>query len=116
MSSANDDVVIADGMLEQVWLQIHVKRDLRAAEMVAVRRRHGLRLNNEITIQLRATPFEQGIVSQWQQALYGHADARLEMRADDGLIAHCEWNSAMRQHGGLVSKLGRVGHESHLAT
>ena len=58
MSTANDDVVIADGMLEQVRLQIDIERDLRAAEMVAVRRCHGLSLDNEITVQLRTTPFE----------------------------------------------------------
>ena len=56
--STDDDVVVADGMLEQVRLQVHVKRDLRAAEMVAVRCLYGLGLRDEITVQLWAAPFE----------------------------------------------------------
>ena len=58
MSSTDDDVVVADGLLEQVGFQVHVERDLCATEMVAVRRFDGFGLCNEIAVQLRTTPFE----------------------------------------------------------
>lgn len=58
MSSAYDDVVIADGMLEQIRFQVHVKRNLRAAEMLTVRSLDSFGLSNEITVQLRTTPFK----------------------------------------------------------
>ena len=58
MSPTDDDVVVADGMLEQVRLQVHVERDLCATEMVAVGRFDGFGLRDEIAVQLRATPFE----------------------------------------------------------
>ena len=50
MLPSDDDMVVANGMLEQIRLQVHIERDLRAAEMVAVRALNGLRLRNEITI------------------------------------------------------------------
>ena len=58
VSPTDDDVMVADGMLEQVRLQVYVERDLCAAEMVAVRRLDSLGLRDEIAVQLRATPFE----------------------------------------------------------
>ena len=58
MSPTDDDVVVADGMLEQVRLQVHVERDLCATEMVAVRRFDGFSFRDEIAVQLRAAPFE----------------------------------------------------------
>lgn len=58
MSSTNDDVVVADGVLQQVRFQVYIERDLRATEMVAVRRFYGFGLCDEITVQFRATPFE----------------------------------------------------------
>ena len=58
MSSADDDMVVADGMLEQVGLQIHIQGDLCAAEMVAVGRFDGFGLGDEETVHLRATPFK----------------------------------------------------------
>ena len=58
MSSTDDDVVVADGMLKQVRFQVHVERDLCATEMVAVRRFDGFGLCNEIAVEFRATPFE----------------------------------------------------------
>ena len=54
----DDDVVVADGMLEQVRLQVHVERDLCATEMVAVRHFYGFGLCDEIMVQLWAAPFE----------------------------------------------------------
>ena len=48
MRSTDDDMVVADGMLEQIRLQIHIERDLRAAEMVAVRCFYGLCLGDKI--------------------------------------------------------------------
>ena len=50
MPPTDDDVVVADGMLEQVRLQVYVERDLCATEMVAVRRFDGLGFCDEITI------------------------------------------------------------------
>ena len=46
----DDDVMVADGMLQQIRLQVDIERNLRAAEMVAVRRLDGLRLRDEITV------------------------------------------------------------------
>ena len=58
MSPTDDDVVVADGMLEQVRLQVHVERDLCATEMVAVRCCNGLGLCDKIAVKLRPSPFE----------------------------------------------------------
>ena len=58
MSPTDDDVVVADGMLKQVRLQVDIERDLRAAEMVAVRRLDGFGLGDEVTVKFRATPFK----------------------------------------------------------
>lgn len=58
MSTTDDDMVVAYGMLEQVRLQIDVERNLRATEMVAIRRFHSFCLGNEIMVELRAAPFE----------------------------------------------------------
>ena len=58
MSSSNDDMMVTDGMLEQIRLQVDVERDLGAAEMVAVRRFDGLCLGDEVTVEFLATPFE----------------------------------------------------------
>ena len=58
MPPTNDDMVIADGVLKQVRLQIYVECDLRAAEMVAVGRFDGLRLGDKVTVKFWATPFK----------------------------------------------------------
>ena len=57
MPSTDDDVVVTDGMLQQIRLQVDVKGDLRAAEVVAVRRCYGLCLGDDITVELRTAPF-----------------------------------------------------------
>ena len=58
MTPTDDDVVVADGVLQQIRLQVHVERDLCAAEMVAVGRFDGFGLCHEIPVQLRTTPFK----------------------------------------------------------
>ena len=58
MSSTDDDVVVADGMLEQIRLQVDVQGDLRTTEMFAVGRFDGFSFGDEITVQLRAAPFK----------------------------------------------------------
>ena len=58
VSPTDDDVVVADRMLEQVRLQVHIERDLSAAEMVTIRHFDGLRLGDEIMVQLRTAPFK----------------------------------------------------------
>ena len=50
MPSANDDVMVADGMLQQIGLQVYVERDLRAAKMVAVGRLYGLCFGDKKTV------------------------------------------------------------------
>ncbi len=50
MPSTDDDVVVADGMLKQIRLQVHIECDLRAAEMIAIWRFDGLRFGDKITI------------------------------------------------------------------
>ena len=58
MPPTDDDMVVADGMLEQIRLQINAKSDLCATEMLAVRCFDGLCLGNKIAFKLWATPFE----------------------------------------------------------
>ena len=58
MPSTDDDVVVADGMLEQIRLQVYVECDLRATEMVAVWRFDGLRFGDKKAVELGATPFK----------------------------------------------------------
>ena len=58
VSPTDDDMVVADGMLQQVGLQIDIQGDLRAAEMVAVRRFDGLGLRDKETVEFWATPFK----------------------------------------------------------
>ena len=58
MSSTDDGVVVADGMLEQIRLQVHIERDLRAAEMVAVRRFDGFSFCDKAAVKFRTTPFK----------------------------------------------------------
>ena len=58
VSPTDDDMVVADGMLEQRRLQVHIERDLCATKMVAVGRFDGFGFGNEITIQFRAAPFK----------------------------------------------------------
>ena len=58
MSPTDDDVVVTDGMLEQIRLQVHLKCDLRAAEMIAVRRFDGLCFGDKVTVKFWATPFK----------------------------------------------------------
>ena len=58
MSSTNDDMVVAYGVLKQIRLQIYVECDLRAAEMVAVWGLDGLCFSNEIAVKVWAAPFE----------------------------------------------------------
>ena len=50
MPTTENDVVVADGMLKQIRLQVHVECDLRAAEMLAVWRFNGFGLCDEITV------------------------------------------------------------------
>ena len=58
VSSTDNDVVVADGMLEQIRLQVHVECDLRTAEMVAVRCFDGFGFSDEITVKFCAAPFK----------------------------------------------------------
>ena len=58
MSPTDDDVVVANGMLEQIRLQVDVERDLCATKMVTVRRFDGLCLNDKISVQLGTSPFK----------------------------------------------------------
>ena len=58
MSPSDDDVKVSNAVLQQIGFQVHVERDLRATEMVAVRHFDGLRFRDEITVKVRAAPFE----------------------------------------------------------
>ena len=50
MSPTDDNMMVADGVLEQIRFQVHIERDLCAAEMVAVRCFDGLCFDDEITV------------------------------------------------------------------
>jgi hypothetical protein len=58
MPTSHNDVVVADGMLQQIRLQVYNERDLRAAEMVTLWGLDGLCFGNEITVHFRAAPFK----------------------------------------------------------
>ena len=58
MTPTDDDMVVADGVLQQIRLQVHVERDLCAAEMVAVGRFDGFGLSDVVTVKLRTAPFK----------------------------------------------------------
>lgn len=58
MPPANDDMVVADGVLEQIRLQIDIERDLRATEMVTVRHLNGSCFGDKETVEFWATPFK----------------------------------------------------------
>ncbi len=51
MVSTDDDMVVANRMLQQIGFQVHVERDLCSTEMVAVRRFDGFSLCDEITVK-----------------------------------------------------------------
>ena len=58
MPPTDDDMVVADGMLKQIRLQVHIECDLRATEMLAVWRFDGLRFGDKIAVEFGATPFK----------------------------------------------------------
>ena len=58
MSPTDNDVVVANGVLEQIRLQVDVERDLCATKMVAVRCFDGLCLGDEIAVNFLAAPFK----------------------------------------------------------
>ena len=51
-------MMVANGMLEQVRLQVHTQSDLCAAKMLAVRCFDGFGFSDEIAIKFWTSPFK----------------------------------------------------------
>ena len=58
MSALNDDLVVANGTVEQIVFQIDLQLNLRAAEMVAVVDRQSLGFGHEKLFHSFAAPFQ----------------------------------------------------------
>ena len=73
-------------------------------------------IQSDELIQTLTAPFEDSVVGQRHGSLDSDTQSRLEMRADDGLVAHRQRYCAVREHRGVAGELRRIGHESLLAT